>query len=198
MCFLSEEKLLSFFADLNETILAAFITRFVRHPELNGETIMYYSPDYSKFSETHCITLGRSRGGQVCNLVVPSLSTNSLKIATRICQFSQYLGTKLDMLFEIAKSVEVVIVVGKTFEFLILCKNIFVWGCPVSPRMAHHLFQFFLCSVSGANLAYVLLTRYVKMLCSMFYQIVSREVIKHHNSHCLKTSTSDNPRLLSL
>ena len=28
---------------------------------------------------------------------------NSLKIATRICQFSQYLGTKLDMLFEIAK-----------------------------------------------------------------------------------------------
>ena len=39
---------------------------------------------------------------------------NSLKIATRICQFSQYLGTKLDMLFEIAKSVEIVIVLGKT------------------------------------------------------------------------------------
>ena len=38
---------------------------------------------------------------------------NSLKIATRICQFSQYLEAKLDMLFEIAKSVEIVIVLGK-------------------------------------------------------------------------------------
>ena len=39
---------------------------------------------------------------------------NSLKIATRICQFSQYLGTKLEMLFEIAKCVEMVIILGKT------------------------------------------------------------------------------------
>ena len=36
-------------------------------------------------------------------LVVPSLSMKFIKIAIRICQFSQYLGTKLDMLFEIAK-----------------------------------------------------------------------------------------------
>ena len=47
-------------------------------------------------------------------LVVPSLSTKFIKIATRICQFSQYLGTTLDMLFEIAKSVEMVINLGKT------------------------------------------------------------------------------------
>ena len=39
---------------------------------------------------------------------------NSLQIAIRICQFSQYLGTKVDMLFEIAKSVETVIILGKT------------------------------------------------------------------------------------
>ena len=38
---------------------------------------------------------------------------NSLKISTRICQFSQHLGTKLDMLFEIAKSVEIVIILEK-------------------------------------------------------------------------------------
>ena len=36
-------------------------------------------------------------------LVVPSLSAKLIKIAARICQSSQYLGTKLDMLFEIAK-----------------------------------------------------------------------------------------------
>ena len=36
-----------------------------------------------------------------------------LKIASRICQFSQYSGTKLDMLFEIAKSVEIVKISGK-------------------------------------------------------------------------------------
>ena len=48
-------------------------------------------------------------------LVVPSLSTKSaLEIATRICQFSQYLGPKLEVLFEIAKSVEIVIILGKT------------------------------------------------------------------------------------
>ena len=41
---------------------------------------------------------------------VPCLSTK----ATRICQFSQYLRTKLDMLFETAKSVEIVIILGKT------------------------------------------------------------------------------------
>ena len=38
---------------------------------------------------------------------------NPLKIVTRICQFSQYLETKLLMLFEIAKSVEIVIILGK-------------------------------------------------------------------------------------
>ena len=36
-----------------------------------------------------------------------------LKLATRICRFSQYLGTKLEMLFEIARS-------GKTAENTIL------------------------------------------------------------------------------
>ena len=43
-------------------------------------------------------------------LVAPSLSTNLMKNSHQNCQFSQYLGTKLDMLFEIAKSVEIVIV----------------------------------------------------------------------------------------
>ena len=38
---------------------------------------------------------------------------NSLQMAIRICQFSQYLGTKLDMLFEIAKSVEIFILLAK-------------------------------------------------------------------------------------
>ena len=50
-------------------------------------------------------------------LVVPFLSFNVIKIATRICQFSQYLGTKLDMLFEIAKSDDIVIILGKTAIF---------------------------------------------------------------------------------
>ena len=54
-----------------------------------------------------------SRGGQACTLYWSHLCVqNSLKIATKICQFSQYLGTKLDMLSEIAKSVEKV----KTFR----------------------------------------------------------------------------------
>ena len=47
-------------------------------------------------------------------LVVLSLSTKFIKIATRICQFRKYLGTKLDMLFEIAKSDEIAIILGKT------------------------------------------------------------------------------------
>ena len=38
---------------------------------------------------------------------------NSLKMAIRFCHFSQYLGTKFEMLFEIAKSVEIVIILGK-------------------------------------------------------------------------------------
>ena len=42
--------------------------------------------------------------------VVPSLSTKFTKIS---CQFSQYLGTKLNMVFEIAKSVEIVIILEK-------------------------------------------------------------------------------------
>ena len=47
-------------------------------------------------------------------LVVPLCLRNSLKIASRICQFSQYLRTKLDILFEIAKLVEIVIILGNT------------------------------------------------------------------------------------
>ena len=47
-------------------------------------------------------------------VVVLPLSTKTLKIATRICQFSQYLGRQLDMLFEIIMSVEILIILGKT------------------------------------------------------------------------------------
>ena len=39
---------------------------------------------------------------------------NSLQIATSICHFSQYLGTKFHTLFKIAKSNEIVIILGKT------------------------------------------------------------------------------------
>ena len=49
---------------------------------------------------------GYCRGGQV---VVPSLSEKFIKNN----QFSQYLGTKLDMLFKITKSVEIVIILEK-------------------------------------------------------------------------------------
>ena len=63
-----------------------------------------------------CSKLSRgSRGGQVCTLQWSHLCLrNSLKIATRIFQFSQYLETKLDMLFEIATSVEIVMILEKT------------------------------------------------------------------------------------
>ena len=44
-------------------------------------------------------------------LVVPSLSTKFIKNSY---QFRQYLGAKLDMLFEIANSVEIVIILSKT------------------------------------------------------------------------------------
>ena len=47
-------------------------------------------------------------------LVDPSMSTKFIKNSTKICQFSECLGTKLDMLFEIAKSVEILIILGKT------------------------------------------------------------------------------------
>ena len=62
------------------------------------------------------------------SLVVPFCLRNSFKIATRIWQFSQYLGTKLDKLYEIAKSVEIIIkpvVINSYFslKFLISCKN---------------------------------------------------------------------------
>ena len=43
---------------------------------------------------------------------------NSLKQPLSSCQFSQYLGAKLDMLFKIVKSVEIVIIVGKTVILL--------------------------------------------------------------------------------
>ena len=60
LCFLSEERLFSsvIHVDLNKTILAAFITRLIRHPEKtnpNGKTTMYCSPDYSKLFEAPCI-----------------------------------------------------------------------------------------------------------------------------------------------
>ena len=45
----------------------------------------------------------------IYTLVVP----NSCEIATRICQFSQNFGTNVSMLFEIVKSVEIVITLGK-------------------------------------------------------------------------------------
>ena len=46
-------------------------------------------------------------------LVVPSLSTKFIKNSYQNCQFSLYLGTKLDMLLEIAKSVETALILGK-------------------------------------------------------------------------------------
>ena len=58
--FLTKERLFKLIVDLNKTILAAFITRLVIHPEkikLNRETAMYCSPEYSKFFETPCITV---------------------------------------------------------------------------------------------------------------------------------------------
>ena len=58
--------------------------------------------------------LSYTRGGQVCTFWWFHLCLrNSLQIATKICQFRQYLGTKLDILFETAKSVEIVIILGK-------------------------------------------------------------------------------------
>ena len=52
---------------------------------------------------------------------------NSLKIAKGICQFSQYVGTKLDMLFEIAQLVGVAIILEEIailpLKFLISCKS---------------------------------------------------------------------------
>ena len=59
LCFLFEERFFSLIVDLNETTLAAFITRLVRHLEktkLNSETSMYCSPEYSKFFGTPCIS----------------------------------------------------------------------------------------------------------------------------------------------
>ena len=58
----------------------------------------------------------KCRGGQACTLQWSHLCIqNSCKIATKICQFSKYLGTRLDVLFEIAKSVEIVIIWKKQF-----------------------------------------------------------------------------------
>ena len=51
LCFLSEEKLFSLIVDFKKTILAAFISRLVRHPgktKLNDEPTMYCFPGYSK------------------------------------------------------------------------------------------------------------------------------------------------------
>ena len=38
LSFLSEERMFSLIVDLNKTILAAFITRLVKHPEKQNET----------------------------------------------------------------------------------------------------------------------------------------------------------------
>ena len=46
-------------------------------------------------------------------------------------------------------------------------------GCSVSPHIAHYLFDFLFRSVSGANLAHVLLILYVKIWYLFLYQIVS-------------------------
>ena len=54
----------------------------------------------------------KDRGGQLCTLWWYHVCL-SLKIATRICQYSQYVGTKRDMLFDMAKSVEIVIILRK-------------------------------------------------------------------------------------
>ena len=63
------------------------------------------------------------------HLVVPSWSLclrNSLKIATRTCQFSQYLGKKLDMLFDIAMLVEIFIILGKKTAILLFISKLFI------------------------------------------------------------------------
>ena len=76
--------------------------------------------------------VAKPEGGQVCTLQWPHLCLqNSLKIANKISQFSQYLGTKLDMLFEIANSVQIIIILEKknsyfTLTLLISCKNTIV------------------------------------------------------------------------
>ena len=49
----------------------------------------------------------KSRVNRYVQFNGPIFPRNSLKIAIRICHFSQYLGTKLEKLFEIAKSVEI-------------------------------------------------------------------------------------------
>ena len=62
------------------------------------------------------------------NLVAHLCLGMSLKIATGICQFSQKLRTKLDMLFGIAKSIEIVILLGKQLfypKILDSCKTLF-------------------------------------------------------------------------
>ena len=47
-------------------------------------------------------------------LVVPSLSTKFIKNSHQNLPVSQYLGTKRDMLFDIAKSAEIVTILPKT------------------------------------------------------------------------------------
>ena len=59
-------------------------------------------------------------------LVIPSLSTKFIEnihqnLPVQLVQFSQYSGTKLDMLLEIAKSVEIVIVLRKNSCFTLKC-----------------------------------------------------------------------------
>ena len=55
-----------------------------------------------------------SMNGHTQSEIYDLAQTSGEIISTRIRQFNQYLGTKLDMLLEIAKSVETVIILGKT------------------------------------------------------------------------------------
>ena len=79
-------------------------------------------------------------------LVVPSLCTKFIKIANRICQFSQYLGTKLDVLFEVARSVEIVTILGKTgillkiLNFIQKHYSVATFVCKNLPKMPFFLY----------------------------------------------------------
>ena len=58
MLLISEEKLFSLIVNLNKTIIAAFILRQLsdtRTTKLNGEPIMYFFRDSSKFFGTLCM-----------------------------------------------------------------------------------------------------------------------------------------------
>ena len=53
----------------------------------------------------------------MCTLVYPSLSTKRIKNSHQNLPVQPILREKFDMLFEIAKSVEIVIILGKNSDF---------------------------------------------------------------------------------